>query len=129
VTFTKYWGGWAVLATLFLALSADDARADSMRCGKRIVATGDSKHTVRAACGEPSDQQQRVETRPRRKRVPAPCGNATAPARCHRVDDGTTDVLIDEWTYDFGPRRSIQYLTFINGRLASVEAGERGRAR
>jgi hypothetical protein len=37
-------------------------------------------------------------------------------------------VLIDEWTYDFGPHRFIQYLTFEDGTLLSIEAGGRGSA-
>jgi hypothetical protein len=38
----------------------------------------------------------------------------------------TREVQIDEWTYDFGPRRFVRYLTFVDGRLQSVEAGGRG---
>ena len=38
----------------------------------------------------------------------------------------TREVQIDEWTYDFGPRRFIQILTFVDGTLETVEADGRG---
>jgi hypothetical protein len=104
-----------------------EAHADSLRCGRRIVATGDSLHTVRSVCGEPTAQRRRVETRIVRRRVEVDCGTPDEPGRrCIRVVSRAREVQIDEWTYDFGPLRFVQYLTFVDGWLTTVEAGPKG---
>lgn len=116
-----------ILAALVLFWPSRDARADSLRCGNRIVATGDSLHVVRSLCGEPNAERRRFETRTEERRVLTDCRTSKTPhRRCERVEKVTREVQIDEWTYDFGPRRFIQYLTFVDGRLLEVEAGGRG---
>jgi hypothetical protein len=116
-----------ILASLVLFWPSRDARADSLRCGNRIVATGDSLHVVRSLCGEPTAERRRFETRTEERRVVTDCRTSKTPhRRCERVEKVTREVQIDEWTYDFGPRRFIQYLTFVDGRLLEVEAGGRG---
>jgi hypothetical protein len=45
---------------------------------------------------------------------------------CERVEEYSIDVVIDEWTYDFGRYRFVRYLTFIDGKLSSVETGGYG---
>jgi hypothetical protein len=35
-------------------------------------------------------------------------------------------VVVDEWIYDFGPRRFLQYLTFEGGQLVAVRSGPYG---
>jgi uncharacterized protein DUF2845 len=116
---------YATLAGLALALGyAGDAAADGMRCGDRLVNTGDSTYDVKSRCGPPQDATRRVETRTERRRVRVPCGRGEA--RCDRVQEVSTDVLIDEWTYDFGPQRFIHYLTFVDGRLYRVGTGSYG---
>jgi hypothetical protein len=55
------------------------------------------------------------------------CGNSKTPhRRCERTGRVTREVQIDEWTYDFGPRRFMQVLTFVDGTLESVATGGRG---
>ena len=116
-----------ILAALVLFWPSHDARADSLRCGNRIVATGDSLHVVRSLCGEPTAERRRFETRTEERRVLTDCRTSKTPhRRCERVEKVIREVQIDEWTYDFGPRRFIQYLTFVDGRLLEVEAGGRG---
>src|SRR4051794_15666208 len=102
-----------VFASLGLTLGfAHDAAADGMRCGDRLINTGDSTYDVKSRCGLPQDATQRVETRTERRRVRVPCGRGDA--RCDRVAEVSADVVIDEWTYDFGPQRFVHYLTFVD---------------
>jgi uncharacterized protein DUF2845 len=116
---------YATLASLGLALGyAGDAAADGMRCGDRLVNTGDSTYDVKSRCGPPQDATRRVETRTERRRVRVPCGRGEA--RCDRVQEVSADVVIDEWTYDFGPQRFVHYLTFVDGRLYRVNTGSYG---
>lgn len=119
----SHWLSAALLA-LGLCASARSAQADGMRCGTRLVSTGDSSYEVQARCGAPQAATRRVETRTERRRVRVPCGRGEA--RCERVQEVSLDVVIDEWTYDFGPQRFVHYLTFVDGKLARVATGGYG---
>jgi hypothetical protein len=100
--------------------------ADGMSCGNRLVSRGDSLYQVRSVCGEPDDAQRRVETRRERRRVRVPCQHGSRDQRCETTVEHTTDVVVDEWTYDFGRRRFLRFLTFVDGRLATVNTGGYG---
>jgi hypothetical protein len=114
-------------AALAVAFAARDAAAEGMRCGNRLVSKGDSTYEVRSRCGEPDDATRRVETRTERRRVRVPCGRGEA--RCDRVEEVSADVVIDEWTYDFGPQTFVRFLTFVDGKLYRVNTGSYGTQR
>jgi hypothetical protein len=42
------------------------------------------------------------------------------------VVDHAIEVTVEEWVYDFGPRRFMQYLTFEGGQLVAVRSGSYG---
>jgi hypothetical protein len=95
---------------------------EGLSCKNRIVNIGDGQYRVRSLCGPPDDIQQRIEQRPVRRPIRVPCG-----ARwCTTYIEDIADVPIEEWTYDFGPQRFLQYLTFETGRLIRVRTGEYG---
>lgn len=118
---------YPTLAALGIALGAGEAGAEGMRCGNRLVSKGDSTYSVRSRCGEPNDATRRVETRTERRRVRVACGRGDA--QCDRVQEVSTDVVVDEWIYDFGPQQFVRYLTFLDGKLARVETGSYGSER
>lgn len=73
-------------------------RIPDRRCTPRFFDTGQSKFEIEQVCGEP----QFKETRFRR--------------------DGRHGLQwVEEWVYDFGPRRFARELEFIDGQLADVE--------
>jgi hypothetical protein len=119
---------FAILGALALGLGSAEASADGMRCGTRLISAGDSTYAVKSRCGDPQDATRRVETRTERRRVRVPCGPNNE-ARCDRVQEVSADVVVDEWTYDFGPQRFVHYLTFLDGKLARVETGSYGTSR
>jgi hypothetical protein len=119
------WTWAALLSVAALALSPS-AHADSLSCNSRIVSTGDSRYDVRSVCGEPDDATQRVEYRTRQGRVVGPCTRHGKKLRCTHTEETVVEVVIDEWTYDFGRNRFIQYLTFEQGQLASIKTGSYG---
>ena len=123
---TGAWAGWgaALAGSAWLLLSAAEAEANGLRCGNRLVQPGDSAYDVKTLCGPPDDIQQRVEHRFVRHWVTREC--AAPGGRCAVWVDGIVDVVIDEWTYDFGPQRFLQYLTFESGRLVLVTSGGYG---
>jgi hypothetical protein len=43
-----------------------------------------------------------------------------------RTVEQSTDVVVDDWTYDLGRQRFIRFLTFVDGRLATVQTGGYG---
>jgi hypothetical protein len=103
------------------------ARADSLACNGRIVSTGDSRYEVKAVCGEPDDASQRVEYRTLRGRVAGPCRRVDGKITCSETREQVIEVVIDEWIYDFGRNRFIEYLTFEQGKLLSVRTGSYGQ--
>jgi hypothetical protein len=125
---TNIWTWAALLGVAGLAVSPS-ARADSLSCNSRIVSTGDSRYEVRSVCGEPDDAIQRVEYRSLQGRVVGPCTRHGKKLRCSRTEEAVVEVVIDEWTYDFGRNRFVQYLTFEQGQLATVKSGSYGHKR
>jgi len=118
----------AALALGFAALSTSaSARADSLSCDGRIVSTGDSRYEVKATCGEPDDAVQRVEYRTVSGRVAGPCFKEGGKIRCSQTREQVVEVVVDEWLYDFGRNRFIEYLTFEQGRLVSIRTGSYGK--
>jgi hypothetical protein len=111
-------------------LAAPAAWADGMYCGSRLISAGDTLYQVRSVCGEPDDAQRRIETRTVRHRVRVPCNRnesgSNEAGKCERTVERSSDVVVDDWTYDFGRQRFIRFLTFLDGRLASVQTGSYG---
>lgn len=91
---------------LLLALGfAGDAAA--LRCGGRVVDTGDYDFQVRERCGEPYWYETYSELR---------VIGAHGPLE-HRVER-----VFEDWYYNFGSNRLVQRLRFRDGRLVRVEA-------
>lgn len=86
------------------------ARADSMRCGSRIVKDGDTLEKVLAVCGEPAIRSRTWIQRPPQYEL----GGWTYSF------PGTEDVPVDSWTYDFGPNRLMQRVRFVAGQVESI---------
>jgi hypothetical protein len=109
------------LAAAFVGGTA--TRADSgFRCGSRVVSTGDHMYEVRKRCGDPDFVGQKTIKRKikvkRREWVDGQVENVT--------DEQIVDILVDEWTYDFGPRRFIRFVLFEDGRVLDVATGGYG---
>ena len=112
------------LATFGLMGVSAVAHADgSLRCKTRLISPGAAAYEVRTVCGTPDDVQTRTESRSVRRAVSVPC----ATGYCSSLVDETITVNIEEWTYDFGPRRFLQYLTFESGKLVHVRSGNYGK--
>jgi hypothetical protein len=122
--------GWrAAMAALVavggvLLLSAAGVAANGMRCENKLVQPGDTQYEVKSLCGPPDDMQQRSETRRVQRAVQRPCPNGNG--YCSVVIEDWADVVVDEWTYDFGPQRFLQYLTFESGKLVLIKSGGYG---
>jgi hypothetical protein len=97
-----------VVLTLWLTLCVTDALA--MRCGTRLVRIGDHKLDVLEKCGEPDSVERRMGIRGSRLRHP----------RGVLEIEQFEQVEIEEWIYNFGPRKFKQLLEFENGELKEI---------
>jgi hypothetical protein len=108
---------------LVLSLATSTAQAgDGLRCGSKLVSTGDTSSEVRSVCGAPDYVAQHNEKRTVRQARSVPC----AAGVCVVMVEDTVDVPVEEWTYDFGPHRFLQFLRFEQGRLVRVTSGGYG---
>jgi len=115
-----------VIATVALLL-AEPALA--LRCKGKLVMEGDPQAKVLRFCGEPTSTQQRMIYRSGIPR--AWVGNSMS------VDNGNTEinqsrdellihnrsvveVLVEEWTYNFGPHKLMRVVRFENGLVAEI---------
>lgn len=92
------------------------SQAASMRCGTQLVSDGAPKATVLAKCGEPVSKESRTETTEVKTKDK---GSDTSVKT-------TTQKNIEEWTYNFGPNRFLQVVTFENGVLTDVKSTTHG---
>jgi hypothetical protein len=88
----------------------------------RLISLGQSPFEVRNRCREPDDRQVSVEQRTIREKVRRWVDGVAGEV----VVERTVEVPIEEWTFDFGRHRFIEFLRFESGRLTSVAEGERG---
>jgi Protein of unknown function (DUF2845) len=121
--------GWnafvgACAVGLILFAAGASASGNGIRCENKIVGPGDSQYDVKSLCGPPDDVQQRTETRRVQRAVQRPCPNGIG--YCSFVVDDIIDIVVEEWTYDFGTNKFLQYLTFEGGKLVHVRSGPYG---
>jgi len=101
----------ATLAALLLAV-AMPASADNMRCGSKLMTTGDTRSKVRAFCGEPSDVQTRyIQRRP----------TFNYGGRYYSYGDGYVEIPVEIWTYNFGPYKLMRQVRFVDGVIEEIE--------
>lgn len=107
--FCRAAGFLPALLGLLLILSAVETEA--FYCASKIVSVGDRKYEVREKCGDPTYRRFRRE------------------AYVDHEDEVLKRVahsILEEWVYDFGPRRLIRVLTFRHNVLQAVEQGGYG---
>lgn len=109
-----------VVAAVVLLLSSADALA--FRCGNKIVRDGMHEVQVIKVCGEPTTRRligrtvRGVEFPIVRHRSPGAVVYRT-PGFGHFV----TEVIVTEFTYNFGPRKLMRRLLFEGGVLVRIE--------
>lgn len=106
----------ALKAALVLCAMLFTVNAEAMRCGHQLVKVGDYKGEVLEKCGEPDSVEERTAIRGSRLRHPY--GSLEI--------DQFEEVTIEEWIYNFGPRKLQQYLEFENGQLKVIRDLGRG---
>jgi hypothetical protein len=83
----------------------------ALRCGSKLVLPGDHKTKILKYCGEPTSVAVRTIVR----------GYVSISDRHHRHMPGYGEILVEEWTYNFGPRRLMRTIKFEDGVVVSVK--------
>ena len=103
-------------AALLVSMSAV---ADTLRCASKLITAGDTQEKVLQYCGEPVDKKRTWITRQPRFEY----GGREIPFQ------GSEDVPVDLWTYDFGSSKLMRRIRFIAGKVESIETLEHGTNR
>ena len=96
------------VALTALLLIAAAAPAHAFRCGSRIITRGDHFEKILQYCGEPVSVQSRLQTR--------------TYSHFGRPYPGVVEeVLVEEWTYNLGPRQLMRVVRLENGFVADIK--------
>lgn len=99
-------------ACIAIAALAASAEAAALRCDHKLITEGDRGVEVRRYCGEPIAVSKRYT-------------QGTLVTRHGRYllrGAFPTEVLVEEWTYNFGPRRLMRIIRLENGVVTDIEA-------
>ena len=106
----------ACMAALLVSASA---RAEALRCGSKLITDGDTQEKVLQYCGDPVEKKRTWITRQPRFEY----GGREIPF------EGSEDVPVDLWTYDFGSSKLMRRIRFVAGKVDSIETLEHGTDR
>ena len=73
-----------------------------LRCGHELVQEGESAAQLLLACGDPMLRQTIAI-----------------------ANTSTTEGVVEQWTYNFGPGTLLQIVTIEAGKVSRIEDGER----
>jgi hypothetical protein len=82
-----------------------EAEADSLRCGRKVVRSGDAQSTVLSVCGEP----QRKDTS----------------QEAIWIGSGQKTVRVNRWYYKSSGRKLERVVWLYQGKVIAVETGGR----
>ena len=98
----------ALLATTTPMAHADD----TMRCGTRLVSSGDGKDKVRTLCGEPTSISfVGIQSAPR---------YYYGPYDYSYFGPGVVEVPVEVWTYNFGSSKLLRKLRYVGDELDQI---------
>ena len=95
------------LAALLLLAAA--APAHAFRCGSRIITRGDPAEKVLQYCGEPVAVTKRLKQR------------SYFMESGVRVRGALEEVVVEEWTYNLGPRLLMRVVLLENGYVEEIK--------
>lgn len=100
-------GARAVLAVALMLAAMSPAHA--FRCGTRIITRGDHADKILKFCGEPISVQTRLTQR----------GFVSKYGQYY--PSLIEEVIVEEWTFNFGPHQLMRIVRLENGLVADVK--------
>jgi hypothetical protein len=117
---------WFILQPVFAGSALALDQVDSMRCGSRLVAIGDTKVDVVGKCGEPV-MRDKVVRSSSVKKSGKKSGNKKSGSADKKVQERSR--VDEQWVYDLGPHDFSYTLSFEGVELKSIGRGGRGTRR
>ena len=111
-----------LLMLVLVLLLAEPAFA--LRCGNRVISDGDPMIKVKKYCGEPDAVQTRSIVRTGLPRSRTRVDDPDAPPLDDELlvrDRSYVEVLVEDWTYNFGPNKLMRLIRFENGVVRDIE--------
>jgi hypothetical protein len=104
---------FALCCSLAFVLAPVAHSDDTMRCGTRLVSTGDGKDKVRTLCGQPTSVSVvGVQSTPRYY--------YRGPYDYSYFGPTWLEVPVEVWTYNFGTTKLLRKLRFIGDELDTI---------
>lgn len=94
-----------VVYLLAMSVFIDTTFADSFRCGRKVVRTGDSPADLLRSCGEPRYKDRGYEN--------------------IRVQGSQKKARVERWYYKKSSRRLEQIVVIHKGRIIAINTGQR----
>ena len=111
-----------LLAALLILLLTEPALA--LRCGNRVITDGAPMIKVKKYCGDPDTIQQRSIVRSGIPRSNSRVDDPDAPTQDDELlirDRSYVEVVVEDWTYNFGPNKLMRLIRFENGVVRDIE--------
>jgi hypothetical protein len=102
----------ALIISMGLLVSSP-AFAESFRCGSKIIVDGDTRDTVAAKCGEPTDVLAGRSV----FRRPVVWGYG----RPYYIGEDFIEVSVESWIYNLGPNKLMRRIRFEDGIVVEIE--------
>lgn len=97
-----------LLAGVLLLALAASAEAQALRCGSRLISRGDSSAKLLRYCGEPETVSSHVE-------------QVGLFAYGRFYPGFLREVLVEDWTYNFGPRKLMRRVRVVDGIVEDID--------
>lgn len=99
----------------------------AMRCGNKLISKGDTQAKVLKFCGNPVQKTQRLGLRAGFYRDTSGYLSADSyVSRGYYYPYGYSEVLIEDWVFNFGPYQLMRQVTFEDGFVEDIETLEYG---
>lgn len=109
-----------ILICVFLLLGVSQS-AQALRCARQLVEVGDHQQNVIDICGEPGWTQVWHRDNIREVGIAGDSGERRRIRNTHYYREYVAiETTIEEWIYDFGPRRLKQRILFENGYVVNI---------
>ena len=119
----------ALIATTLIIALFSATNAWAMHCGNKLINKGDSQASVLKYCGEPVKKSERYVLRSGTYPSHKPginVNNEDLISNDRYYIYGRSEVLLEEWTYNFGPSKFMRLVRFANGIVEDVKSLEYG---
>ena len=90
---------------VLLCMVLQTLQADSIRCGRKVIRTGDSSSLLLKKCGQPDSKDRGVEQ--------------------VKLDEGRKKVRVERWHYQKSSRSLSRAVWIYRGKVVAVDTGGR----